>query len=188
MGKKEVKTLKVDMGVAEKIYWIEVLRGLLVTNNHFMINMGRHILHSFKIKTKEPGAVTYQYPEQKRPIHYRWRGRHRLTVRQDGTTRCTACMLCETICPSDCIHIVPGESTDSNVEKFPEQFTIDVLRCCVCGLCVDACPMDAIRMDVHDFEVSSYTRDIIFTKDFLLGKDTERPWDQWAAKTSVERK
>ena len=176
---KKVTELNVPYGISEKIYWIEVLRGLWITNRHFMVNMWRHKLNFFGIKTAKPGAETFQYPEERRPIHHRWRGRHRLTVKQNGTMRCTACMMCETVCPCDCIHIVPGESPDPHVEKFPEQFTIDLLRCCFCGLCAEACPVDAIRMDVIETELASYTRDFVLTKDFLLGYDKKRPWEQW---------
>ena len=185
---KRVTTVNVEMGVAEKIYWLEVLRGLWITNRHFVVNMTRHILKSFGIKTKEPGAVTFQYPEQPRPAHFRLRGRHRLTVKQNGAMRCTSCMMCETICPCDCIHIIPGESPDPNIEKFPERFDIDILRCCFCGLCEEACPVDAIRLDVEGYNFPGYTRDIIFTKEFLMGIDREHPWDEWYVQPVIEAK
>jgi len=176
---KKVKELKVDLGFSGNIYYIEIFRGLWITNRHFMANMWRHILRAFGFKTKIRPAETYQYPEVKRPIHYRWRGRHRLTVRQNGAMRCTACMMCETVCPDNCIHIIPGESPDPNVEKFPEEFSIDALRCCFCGMCAEACPVDAIRMDVIEPELCGFTRDIIYTKEFLLGTDKKRYWEQW---------
>ncbi len=176
---KKVRELEVRLGFEGNIYWIEVLRGLWVTNRHFVVNMWRHIWRLLGVKGRIRPAETYQYPEERRPVHYRWRGRHRLTVRQNGAMRCTACMLCETVCPCDCIHIVPGESPDPAVEKFPEWFTIDLLRCCFCGFCAEACPRDAIRMDVFEPEMAGYTRDIILTKEFLLGIDTRRPWERW---------
>ena len=179
---KKVTNITFDPGLKEDIYWAEVLRGLWITNRHFFGNMWRHTLRLFGIRTRKRAAVTFQYPEEPRPIHHRWRGRHRLTVRQNGSMRCTACMLCETNCPCDCIHIVPGESPDPDIEKFPEQFTIDLLRCCFCGCCVEACPMDAIRMDLLEFDTSGYTRDILLTKEFLLGMTDERPWEKWLLK------
>ncbi len=177
---KKVTELDVKLGFLEKIYWVEAIKGLWLTNRHFMVNMWRHTLNLFGIKTKERGAETYQYPEEKRDIHYRWRGRHRLTIKQNGAMRCTACMMCETACPDNCIHITPGESPDPSVEKFPEEFYIDILRCCFCGLCAEACPVDAIRMDVQDFDLCGYTRDIIYSKEFLMGIDKNRYWENWA--------
>lgn len=93
--------------------------------------------------------------------------------------RCTACMMCETACPCNCIHIIPGESPNADIEKFPEVFTIDLLRCCFCGLCAEACPKDAIRLDVIEPDVAGYTRDIILTRDFLMGLSSDRPWTEW---------
>jgi len=184
---KKVTNITFNPGFKENIYYPEVFRGLWITNRHFFVNMWRHTLNLFGIRTKVRPAVTYQYPEDPRPVHYRLRGRHRLTEKQNGAMRCTACMLCETICPCDCIHIVPGESPDPHIEKFPEEFTIDLLRCCYCGFCVEACPVDAIRMDVTRTEMAGYTRDIILTKELLLGKVKAHPWENWIAE-GVEEK
>ncbi len=185
---KKVRKLEVNLGVSGNLYYPEVFRGLWITNRHFVVNMWRHTLRFFGVNTKKRPACTYQYPEEIRPIHYRWRGRHRLTVKQNGTMRCTACMMCETACPDDCIHIVPGESPDPNVEKFPESFYIDVLRCCFCGLCAEACPVDALRMDLIEPKLCGYSRDIIYSKEFLMGSDTSKPWEQWDIKNSLNEK
>jgi len=179
---KTITTLDIPIGVKEQIYWIEVIRGLWITNRHFWVNMWRHCAKALGFQPKERAAATYQYPEERRPVHPRWRGRHRLTLKQNGAMRCTACMLCETVCPSDCISITPGESPDPAVEKFPERFDIDILRCCFCGMCVEACPLDAIRMDLQDWTQVGYTRDIIYTKEFLMGIDKNRPWEEWCVK------
>jgi NADH-quinone oxidoreductase subunit I len=56
-------------------------------------------------------------------------------------------MCCPTVCPANCITIIPEQSDDKGIEKRPAVFEIDELRCVVCGLCVEACPCDAIRMD-----------------------------------------
>src|SRR5438552_3202207 len=79
--------------------------------------------------------VTMQYPEQKwdssLPDHYR--GAPALVRDEDGRVRCVACQLCEFICPPRAIKIVAGEipSTDrfAKVEKYPEEFDIDMVRC-----------------------------------------------------------
>src|SRR5215204_6944497 len=93
---------------------------------------------------------TVQYPEEKVVYPERYRGLHRLMLRDDGSTRCVACMCCPTVCPAHCITIIPAEVDNKGIEKKPAVFEIDELRCVVCGLCVEACPCDAIRMDTGD--------------------------------------
>jgi NADH-quinone oxidoreductase subunit I len=90
---------------------------------------------------------TVQYPEEQVKYPERFRGLHRLMLRDDGAVRCVACMCCPTVCPAHCITIIPAETDNKGIEKKPAVFEIDELRCVVCGLCVEACPCDAIRMD-----------------------------------------
>lgn len=99
----------------------------------------------FNLKHKDR-MLTLNYPEEKYEYSPRFKGSHVLTVRKDGEIRCTACMLCATNCPADCITIEAGESEDPKVEKYPISYQIDVLRCVYCGFCEEACPVDAIRM------------------------------------------
>ncbi|HEY8141409.1 MAG TPA: 4Fe-4S dicluster domain-containing protein, partial [Kofleriaceae bacterium] len=75
-----------------------------------------------------------------------------------------------TVCPANCITIIPAETSDARVEKYPAVFEIDELRCVVCGLCVEACPCDAIRMDtgLHAAAVEERAGGII-DKDTMLG-------------------
>lgn len=113
-----------------------ILKGLKVTLKHFFINV-----------TTKRDVETLRYPEEKIPYPARSRGLHRLMLREDGSVRCVACMCCPTACPANCITIIPAETDDKGVEKYPAVFEIDELRCVVCGLCVEACPCDAIRMD-----------------------------------------
>jgi len=89
---------------------------------------------------------TLNYPEEKYEYSPRFKGNHVLTVKKDGSLRCTACMLCATNCPAQCIKITAAEHDDPSVEKFPIAYEIDVLRCVYCGFCEEACPVDAIRM------------------------------------------
>ncbi|MEK7357315.1 MAG: NADH-quinone oxidoreductase subunit I, partial [Bdellovibrionota bacterium] len=90
--------------------------------------------------------MTLNYPEEKYEYSPRFKGNHVLTVKKDGSLRCTACMLCATNCPADCIKITAAEHDDPTVEKFPIAYEIDILRCVFCGFCEEACPVDAIRM------------------------------------------
>jgi NADH-quinone oxidoreductase subunit I len=158
----KVRTVKVHRpSAAEAAYLIPTLKGLRVTMRHFF----RNVL--FKKDT-----VTLQYPEEDRPHPPRLRGEHRLMLREDGkSVRCVACMMCPTVCPANCITIIPEESDDPTIEKRPAVFEIDTLRCVLCGLCVEACPCDAIRMDTraHTPPVE-LRRDAIYTKERMLEK------------------
>ncbi|MBU1474537.1 MAG: NADH-quinone oxidoreductase subunit I, partial [Acidobacteria bacterium] len=90
-------------------YFFEILKGGWITTRHFVVNMVFHVLRLFGIKTKRRGAVTIQYPEQRREIAPRHRSLHRLMKREDGKPRCVVCMLCATVCPSECIYIEAAE-------------------------------------------------------------------------------
>ncbi len=143
----------------ERTYLPGILIGLWVTTKHFFRNLVAHSLRLVGVKVKWPGAVTFQYPEVRRPIFPRLRTLHRLTKREDGTPRCVACMMCETVCPAKCIYIIAEERPDNpQIEKRPKVFDIDIGLCIFCGFCVEACPEDAIRMDTGILEFSNYTR------------------------------
>jgi NADH-quinone oxidoreductase chain I len=111
-------------------------------------------------------SVTIQYPEERPEIARRWRGRHLLLRHENGRIRCVACMLCATVCPSQCIYIEPGEDEEG---KYPEIYRIDLGRCIFCGLCVEACPKDAITMTTKSYELAEYSREaLILDKERLL--------------------
>jgi len=147
-----------ELNLWEKTYLPAVVDGLRITLRHFFENMTLQTLRLIGFK-RFRGAVTYQYPEEQRPLASRARTRHRLTQRADGSPRCVACMMCETVCPARCINIVAKENPDPNVEKMPASFDLDLGMCVYCGFCVEACPEDAIRMDTRILDISAYTRD-----------------------------
>ncbi len=158
-----------ELTLLERLYLPEVARGLSLTGHHFFVNLWRHTMKLIGIKTLLPGAVTFQYPDVRRPAAQRLRSLHRLTQRPDGTPRCVACMMCETVCPAFCIKIVADEVPDPNIEKKPKVFDIDIGRCVFCGYCVEACPEDAIRMDTGITEIGAYSRRaMILDMDTLL--------------------
>ena len=145
-----------------RIYLPEVFKGMAVTLMHFVKNI-----------TNMKGLPTIQFPEMRRKYSERFRGRHILKSREDGTLKCVACYMCETACPADCIHIEAGEHPVLAYEKYPTVFQIDMLRCVFCGYCVDACPKDAIWM-TKDYEISFFDR-----KSAIKGipELTEKPSD-----------
>jgi NADH-quinone oxidoreductase subunit I len=157
--------------LAKKTWLPALARGLGVTMRHFFTNV-----------TTGADIATVQYPEEK--VHYpeRYRGLHRLMLRDDGSVRCVACMCCPTVCPAHCITIV-AEETGNSAEKRPAIFEIDELRCVVCGLCVEACPCDAIRMDTGIHASPSEKRyEAVLGKNDLMSRGTLSVATQGGAK------
>jgi NADH-quinone oxidoreductase subunit I len=154
-----VKTMeRPERGGLAATYLPEIVKGLLATSRHFFRNFGTY-----------RDAPTILYPEVKRPYSARFRGRHRLMKRDDGTVRCVACMCCSTACPARCITIEAEDIGDRGMEKRPRVFEIDLLLCIFCGNCVEACPCDAIRMDTGVHAPPTLTRaEHVITLEGLL--------------------
>ncbi len=156
----------------ERIYLPAIIGGLFVTGARFWRNLGIHIAQRLGFAGGKVAAITVQYPEARMDYGEDYRGSHRLTLKDDGSMRCTACFLCATACPARCINIEAGEHPDSSVEKYAVRYEIDTLRCIYCGLCVEACPCDAIRMDtaIHP-RISGFRReDFIEDKQLLMDR------------------
>ena len=139
--------IKKKPNLLNQIYIKDILVGLVIT-----------IKNMFFAK-----KVTIQYPEERRNYSERFRGMHYIKS-VNGIENCTACMLCPTVCPADCIHIEAGERPDK--EKFPVKFEIDVLRCCFCGMCEEACPKDAIKLS-NIYEMAQMSREV-YDKNYLM--------------------
>ena len=154
---------KRDMSFWQRIYIPEIVRGLSVTGYHFLRNL-------FKMRDR----ITVEYPENKKLLPPGCRTEPRLMTREDGSIRCTACMLCVTVCPSDCIAIKAEEVGDPNIEKRAKSFQIDMSRCMLCGLCAEACPCDAIRLDSGQYENAVFDRSLlVYNKEYLLSNFSE---------------
>jgi NADH-quinone oxidoreductase subunit I len=150
------------LNIRERLYLPAILSGMAITMRHF-----KNMLFG---RTK----VTMQYPEEKwdshLPEHYR--GAPALVRDDTGRVRCVACQLCEFICPPRAIKIIPGEFAAGDkfakVEKFPQEFDIDMIRCIYCGLCEEVCPEQAIYLR-KDYAITGFTRaDMVHNKEKLL--------------------
>ena len=63
--------------MSERIYLIEILKGMGLTLKHLVRNLATY---PFKNRT----VVTIQYPDETREYSPRFRGRHRLKKNEDG--------------------------------------------------------------------------------------------------------
>lgn len=120
-------------------------------------------------------SVTLRYPEQKRKLPERSRGRHYLTKWNDGKERCVGCELCAIVCPSQAIYVKPAENKPGDIhshgERYASDFQINMLRCIYCGYCEEACPTGAIILS-NEYEFSKTSREsLIYTKDMLTEKN-----------------
>ncbi len=128
---------------------LELLKGMSVTGKYFF---ARHI--------------TVQYPDEKTPQSFRFRGLHAQRRYPNGEERCIACKLCEAVCPALAIKIEVAERDDGS--RRTTQYDIDLTKCIFCGFCEESCPVDAI-VETRVYEYHGENRgDLYYTKPMLL--------------------
>jgi len=152
---------------------VAVIKGMLTTLRH----MGRP-------------AETVSYPDVKRPVAAKFKGRHRLHKVADEKTgkemeRCIGCHLCAAACPSNAIYVEAADNDPKNPvspgERFAVHYEINMLRCIFCGYCEEACPVDAIKLG-PEYELADFDRHaLVYTKDMLLTPEKYAPKAQYHA-------
>ncbi len=144
------------------ILW-ELLIGLKLTGRYFFAK-----------------KITVQYPEEKTPQSYRFRGLHALRRYDNGEERCIACKLCEAVCPALAITIESEVHDDGS--RRTTRYDIDLFKCIFCGFCEEACPVDSIvETRIFDYHFEKRGEQIM-TKEKLLAIG-----DQHEAQIAVDR-
>lgn len=135
-----------------------------------IVELGRGLWTTLRSMFEKP--VTIQYPEVKRPVAPRYRGRHELKRYENGLEKCIGCSLCAVACPADAIFVEAAENTDeerySPGERYARVYEINFLRCIFCGYCEDACPTEAIILGDNYELTFTDRRQAIYTKEMLL--------------------
>jgi NADH-quinone oxidoreductase subunit I len=127
----------------------ELLRGLRVTLGYLFVK-----------------KITVQYPEEKTPQSFRFRGLHALRRYPNGEERCIACKLCQAVCPAAAITIESDVARDGT--RRTTRYDIDLFKCIYCGFCEEACPVDAIvETRIFEYHMEKPGQNIM-TKDKLL--------------------
>lgn len=110
--------------------------------------------------------ITIQYPEEKTPKSFRFRGLHALRRYPNGEERCIACKLCEAVCPALAITIESDVRDDGT--RRTTRYDIDYFKCIYCGFCEESCPVDSIVETTETNYHFENRGENIMTKEQLL--------------------
>jgi NADH-quinone oxidoreductase subunit I len=149
--------------IFNSLFLKELLKGMSVTGRYFFAR-----------------KITVQYPEEKTPQSFRFRGLHALRRYPNGEERCIACKLCEAVCPALAITIEAEPRDDGS--RRTTRYDIDLTKCIFCGFCEEACPVDAV-VETRIFEYHGEKRgDLYYTKQMLLANG-----DRYEAQIAEDR-
>ncbi len=116
--------------------------------------------------------VTISYPEVKRPVRERFRGRTSSSATRTAWSAASAARCARPPArPTRSMSSRPRTTRPIRSgygERYAAKYEINMLRCIFCGYCEDACPTNAIVLE-HEYELSFYDRkSAIYTKEMLL--------------------
>ena len=107
-------------------------------------------------------AVTLQYPSEKQPMKYNFRGMVDLIPKD-----CVICYQCIKICPTAALELAHKQTVVENKkDNVITKFTFNAELCCFCGLCEEICPTDAIYLNKM-YEVSTFGHDELLNIDLM---------------------
>ena len=114
-----------------------------------------------KIGFKRP--VTLEYPEKKKLLNEKFRGRLALKRNENNELACSGCEMCVRSCPAKgAINIV--KEKDENGKMKVREFNIDMSQCIFCGNCTEVCVQKNIYM-TNDFELAAENKSDLYLKN-----------------------
>jgi len=116
--------------------------------------------------------VTELYPENKRVLPQRFRGRLAfLFSNKTGKMLCIGCGACSKVCPPQTIFM---ETHKEDKKLIVDKYEINIGECISCGNCVEVCPAGALEM-TKEFETASFDQDTLFYDMNKLRKWVDEP-------------
>ncbi|MBK7552367.1 MAG: NADH-quinone oxidoreductase subunit I [Syntrophaceae bacterium] len=125
------------------------------------------------LKTFFRPPVTLEYPDEKRPVPDRFRGRPALVARADGVAPAAW--------PAGSAKDLPlphrRRRNGARGTRSLARYRLDLNRCSFCGLCVEACPVEAIVMS-GEYELASGSREPLVLDEGRLLAAPDRPGEE----------